>query len=60
MGSAAVIDSAGNAADKKAQSYWFAAMDTAAEQNGRDPIYAKAMADEDIDFRNMVQRRENY
>ena len=50
MGSAAVIDSAGNAADKKAQSYWLAAMNTAAEQNGRDPIYAQAMADEDIDL----------
>ena len=25
-------------------------MATAAEQNGRDPIYAKAMADEDIDL----------
>lgn len=50
IGSAAVIDSAGNAADKKAQSYWSAAMATAAEQNGRNPIYAKAMADEDIDL----------
>lgn len=50
MGSAAVIDSAGNAADKKAQSYWSAAMATAAEQNGRNPIYAKAMADEDINL----------
>lgn len=50
MGSAAVIDSAGNAADKKAQSYWLAAMATAAEQNGRDPIYAKAMADENLDL----------
>ena len=50
MGSAAVIDSAGNTADKKAQSYWLAAMATAAEQNGRNPIYAKAMADEDIDL----------
>lgn len=50
MGSAAVIDSAGNAAGKKAQSYWLAAMATAAEQNGRNPIYAKAMADENIDL----------
>jgi membrane-bound serine protease (ClpP class) len=50
MGSAAVIDSAGNAADQKAQSYWLAAMATAAEQNSRDPIYAKAMADPDIDL----------
>lgn len=50
IGSAAVIDSAGNAADKKAQSYWLAAMATVAEQNGRDPIYAKAMVDESIDL----------
>ncbi|TDL85287.1 nodulation protein NfeD [Vibrio vulnificus] len=50
MGSAAVIDSTGNAAGKKAQSYWLAAMKTAAEQNGRDPIYAQAMADVDIDL----------
>ncbi|WP_375091082.1 nodulation protein NfeD [Peribacillus sp. RS7] len=50
MGSAAVIDSTGNAAGKKAQSYWLAAMKTAAEQNGRDPIFAQAMADDDIDL----------
>ncbi|MFD9627806.1 NfeD family protein [Peribacillus muralis] len=50
MGSAAVIDSTGNAASKKAQSYWLAAMKTAAEQNGRDPKFAQAMADEDIDL----------
>ncbi|MFS0765007.1 nodulation protein NfeD [Peribacillus sp. 1P06PB] len=50
MGSAAVIDSTGNAAGKKAQSYWLAAMKTAAEQNGRDPIYAQAMADVEIDL----------
>ncbi|KWW22032.1 hypothetical protein AS888_03975 [Peribacillus simplex] len=50
MGSAAVIDSAGNAASKKAQSYWLAAMKTAAEQNGRDPKFAQAMADEDINL----------
>lgn len=50
MGSAAVIDSTGNAASKKAQSYWLAAMATVAEQNGRDPLYAKAMADEVINL----------
>ncbi|MFE4425840.1 nodulation protein NfeD [Peribacillus butanolivorans] len=50
MGSAAVIDSSGNAAGKKAQSYWLAAMTTAAEQNGRNPIFAQAMADEDINL----------
>ncbi|WP_420812912.1 NfeD family protein [Peribacillus acanthi] len=50
MGSAAIIDSEGNTADKKAQSYWLAAMKTAAEQHGRDPKYALAMADESIDL----------
>ncbi|MBA9025482.1 NfeD family protein [Peribacillus huizhouensis] len=50
MGSAAVIDAAGNAASLKAQSAWVAAMKTAAEQNGRDPIYAQAMADVDINL----------
>nr|WP_226673669.1 nodulation protein NfeD [Rossellomorea aquimaris] len=48
MGAAAVIDQAGNAADKKAQSYWLSAMKSAAESNGRDPQYALAMADESI------------
>jgi membrane-bound serine protease (ClpP class) len=46
MGSAAVIDQAGNAADKKAQSYWLSAMKSAAESQNRDPDYALAMADE--------------
>ncbi|WP_163101898.1 NfeD family protein [Peribacillus alkalitolerans] len=50
MGSAAIIDTEGNAADKKAQSYWLAAMKTAAEQYGRDPKFALAMADENIDL----------
>ncbi|MCU9613923.1 nodulation protein NfeD [Caldibacillus lycopersici] len=50
MGAAAVITQDGNAADKKAQSYWLAAMKTAAEKNNRDPIYAMAMADESIDL----------
>jgi membrane-bound serine protease (ClpP class) len=48
MGAAAVIDQAGNAADKKAQSYWLSAMKSAAESNGRDPQYALAMADESL------------
>jgi membrane-bound serine protease (ClpP class) len=50
MGSAAVIDSAGNAADEKAQSYWLAEMRNAAEHNGRDPKYALAMADRSIEI----------
>ena len=50
MGSAAIIDQAGNTAGEKAESYWFAAMKSAANQSGRDPIYALAMADKAIDL----------
>lgn len=50
MGSAAIIDQQGNTAGKKAESYWFAAMKSAAIQNDRDPKYALAMADERIDL----------
>lgn len=50
IGSAAVIDQTGNAAGKKAESYWRAKMKGAAEVNGRDPIYALAMVDDQIDL----------
>ncbi|MCA1031800.1 nodulation protein NfeD [Bacillus timonensis] len=50
MGAAAIIDQQGNTAGKKAESYWLASMRNAAELNGRDPKYALAMADEDIDL----------
>ena len=50
MGAAAIIDQQGNTAGKKAESYWFAAMKSAAVETGRDPIYGQAMADESIDL----------
>ncbi|MCT2537604.1 nodulation protein NfeD [Aquibacillus koreensis] len=50
MGASGVITSDGNAADKKAQSAWISAMESAATSKGRDPLYAKAMADADIDL----------
>jgi membrane-bound serine protease (ClpP class) len=50
MGAAAIIDQQGNAAGEKAESFWLAAMKSAAELNGRDPIYAMAMADKEIDL----------
>ncbi len=50
MGSAGIITQDGNAADLKSQSAWYANMKSAAEQNGRDPLYALAMADPDIDL----------
>lgn len=50
MGAAAVIDQEGNAADEKAQSYWLSAMKGAAEESGRDPEIALAMADKEIDL----------
>src|SRR5699024_10311105 len=50
MGASGVITSDGNAADKKAQSAWIASMRGAASSKGRDPIYAEAMANTDIDL----------
>lgn len=50
MGASGVITQEGTAADKKAQSAWLAAMKSAAESKGRDPLYAAAMADPDIDL----------
>ncbi len=50
MGASGIINQDGTAADKKAQSAWLAQMKTAAESKGRDPLYALAMADADIDL----------
>src|SRR5699024_6691694 len=50
MGASGVINSDGSAADKKAQSAWIAEMKSAAESKDRDPLYAAAMADPDIDL----------
>lgn len=50
MGASGVITQDGTAADKKAQSAWIAAMKSAAESTGRDPLYAVAMADPDVDL----------
>ncbi|MCP1159834.1 NfeD family protein [Bacillus infantis] len=50
MGSAAIIDQSGNTAGKKAESYWLSAMKSAANQSGRDPEIALAMADESVDL----------
>lgn len=50
MGSAAIITGDGNAADDKSQSLWLAELKEAAEHNGRNPEYALAMADKDVDL----------
>ncbi|MFC7320925.1 NfeD family protein [Halobacillus campisalis] len=50
IGASGVINSDGTAADKKAQSAWISSMVAAAESNGRDPIYARAMADSSVDL----------
>lgn len=50
MGASGVINSDGTEAAKKAQSAWFEAMSSAAESKGRDPLYAQAMADKEIDL----------
>lgn len=50
IGSAGVIDNAGNAADEKAQSAWIAQMIAAAKSSDREPKYAEAMANPNMDF----------
>ncbi|MFC4388488.1 nodulation protein NfeD [Gracilibacillus marinus] len=50
MGASGVINSDGTAADKKAQSAWIASIKSAASSKGRDPLYAQAMADADVDL----------
>ncbi|WP_099158548.1 NfeD family protein [Virgibacillus ndiopensis] len=50
MGASGVINQDGTAADKKAQSAWLSAMKSAAESKGRDPLFAAAMADPNIDL----------
>jgi len=50
MGASGVINQDGTAADKKAQSAWIAAMRSAAESKDRDPVYAEAMANQNIDL----------
>nr|WP_307342925.1 nodulation protein NfeD [Metabacillus malikii] len=50
MGSAAIITGDGNAADDKSQSLWLSELRESAEYNGRDPKYALAMADKEVDI----------
>ena len=42
-------------ADEKTVSYWSAQLAAMAEKNGRDPLIARAMADEDIAIENLVE-----
>lgn len=53
IGSAAVIDAQGNAAGQKAESAWKAEMLAAAELNDRDPLFAEAMVDPDIEIEEL-------
>ncbi|WP_025028211.1 NfeD family protein [Caldalkalibacillus mannanilyticus] len=58
MGAATVVDSAGNAGEAKAMSYWIQAMAEAASVKGRDPQYAKAMVDIDMEIEGVVKKGE--
>lgn len=60
MGSSGVITSDGNAADEKAQSAWIAAMKSAAEANDRDPKYAIAMADVDVEIPELNKEKGSF
>lgn len=50
IGAAGIIDGEGNTADEKAESAWLAEMEAAAISSGREPEYARAMADKSIDL----------
>ncbi|SFL81258.1 membrane-bound serine protease (ClpP class) [Gracilibacillus orientalis] len=50
MGASGVINADGTAADKKAQSAWIASMRGAASSKDRDPLFAEAMANANIDL----------
>ncbi|MCM3716872.1 NfeD family protein [Fictibacillus phosphorivorans] len=58
IGSAAVIDSQGNTAGQKAESAWKAEMLAAAELNDRDPLYAEAMVDPDVEIPALGLKKE--
>lgn len=60
MGASGVINQDGTAADGKAQSAWLAAMTEAAKSKGRDPLYAAAMADPDIDLPELSAGKGKY
>ena len=59
IGAAGVITSDGNAASEKATSAWIAQMITAAESKGRDPIYAEAMANPNVELPDETLRKQN-
>lgn len=56
MGSATVVDLEGNAGDAKVMAYWISKMEAAAEINDRDPLYAKAMVDPDIEIEGLTSK----
>jgi membrane-bound serine protease (ClpP class) len=56
MGSATVIDMEGNAGDAKVMAHWTSKMSSAAEVNGRDPKYAVAMVDPEIEIKGLTSK----
>ncbi|PSL45027.1 membrane-bound serine protease (ClpP class) [Salsuginibacillus halophilus] len=53
MGAAQVVDGSGTAAEDKAQSAWEGNMQGAAERNDRDPQYALAMTNPDLEIEEL-------
>jgi membrane-bound serine protease (ClpP class) len=56
MGSATVVNLEGNAGDAKVMAYWISKMEGAAEVNGRDPLYAKAMVDPEVEIEGLTPK----
>lgn len=56
MGSATVIDLEGNMGDAKTMAFWISKMTGAAKVNGRDPLYAEAMVDPEIEIEGLTEK----
>ena len=59
MGAAQVIDGSGNAAEDKIHSYWVKEMEESAKLRGRDPIYARAMAETGVGLKDIDHNKNN-
>lgn len=57
MGAAQVIEGNGNAAEDKVHSYWVKEMEESAKLRGRDPIYARAMAETGVELKGIAHNK---
>lgn len=59
MGAAQVIDGSGNAAEDKIHTYWVTEMEESAKLHGRDPSYARAMAEKGVELKEIDHNKND-